>query len=80
MNCILSNMVKSIITNVNRLISLWGGALLIASYIFNRVPSKSISTIPYELWIGKKPNLNYFSPLGVDVFFMYQHRRLVNLT
>jgi len=40
-------------------ISLWGDALLTTAYILNRVPSKSISTTPYELWMGRRPDLSY---------------------
>ena len=40
--------------------NLWGEALLTACYILNRVPSKSMHISPYELWNGRKPNLNYF--------------------
>jgi len=29
--------------------SFWGDALLTATYILNRVPSKSITATPYEL-------------------------------
>ena len=35
-----------------------------AAYILNRVPSKSVSSIPYELWTGKKPDLNNLRPWG----------------
>ena len=35
-----------------------------ATYILNRVPSKSVSSTPYELWIGKKPDLNNLRPWG----------------
>ena len=38
-------------------ISFWGDALMTATYILNRVPSKSVPTTPYELWTGVKPNL-----------------------
>ena len=43
-------------------ISFLGDALLIAAYILNRVPSKSISSTPYELWNGEKPNLGNLYP------------------
>ncbi|XP_075112616.1 uncharacterized protein LOC142182297 [Nicotiana tabacum] len=33
-------------------ISFWGDALLTATYILNKVPSKSVSSTPYELLIG----------------------------
>ena len=35
-----------------------------ANYILNLVPSKSISSTPYELWTRKKPNLNNLRPWG----------------
>ena len=40
-------------------ISFWRYALETAIYILNRVPSKSMSSTPYEIWRGKKPNLRY---------------------
>ena len=45
-------------------ISFWGDALLIAAYILNRMPSKSVPTTLYELWIGAKPNLENLQPWG----------------
>lgn len=39
-------------------ISYWGDALLSVAYVLNCVPFKSVSTTPYELWMGRKPNLN----------------------
>ena len=38
---------------------LWGEALKIVVYILNRVPSKVVPKTPNELWVGKKPTLNY---------------------
>ena len=51
-------------------ISYWGDALLTAAYTLNRVPSKSISTTPYELWIGRKPVLTHLRTWG---FATYVH-------
>ena len=45
-------MVRSMMTQTNLPIFYWGDALLTAAYILNHVPSKSITTTPYELWIG----------------------------
>ena len=39
---------------------LWGEAIKIATYILNRVPSKSTPKTPFELWTDKKPSLNHF--------------------
>jgi hypothetical protein len=35
-----------------------------AIHILNRVPSKSVPKIPYELWTGRKPTLNYLYVWG----------------
>ena len=43
-------------------ISFWGNALLTNAYILNRVPSQSVSSTTYELWHGKKPNLEHLRP------------------
>ena len=37
---------------------------MIAAYILNRVPSKSVSSTPYELYTGKKPDLKNLRPWG----------------
>ena len=34
-------------------------ALKTAIHILNRVPSKSVPKIPYELWTGRVPSLNH---------------------
>ena len=40
--------------------SFWGYALQVATYLLNKVPSKSVDKTPYEIWNGKRPNLSYF--------------------
>ena len=50
-------MVMSMMAQANLSISFLRDALLIAAYILNRVPSKSISSTHYELWNGEKPDL-----------------------
>ena len=49
-------------------ISFWGYALETVAYILNRVPSKSISSTPYELWRGKKFNLKYLKIWGCPAY------------
>ena len=46
----------------------WGHALEIAIIILNRVPSISVSSTPYEIWRGKKPNLKYFKIWGCSAY------------
>jgi transposase InsO family protein len=71
-NITLFDMVRSMMVQANLPISFWGDALLTAAYILNRVPSKSVSSIPYELWNRVKPNLGYFHLWGCAAY-IYIH-------
>ena len=55
-------MVKSMMVQANLPISYQGDALLTATYILNRVPSKSVTTTLYELWTSQKPNISHLRP------------------
>src|SRR3989337_1430620 len=35
---------------------------------FERAPSKSVETTPYELWFGKKPKLSFLKVWGCDAY------------
>ena len=48
-------------------------------YILNRIISKSISMIPYELWTSGKPSLDYFKIWGSSSIYRYQVIKEVNL-
>jgi hypothetical protein len=48
--------------HANLLIFFWEDAFLTAAYISNRMPSKFVSSTPYELWNSDKPNLGYLHP------------------
>jgi hypothetical protein len=39
-------------------------ALKTAIHILNRIPSKSVSKTPYELWTEHKPSINYLCVWG----------------
>ena len=58
-NCTLLDMVRSMMSLTDLLLSFWGYALEIVAFSLNRVPSKSIETTPYELWFGNKPKLSF---------------------
>ena len=49
-------------------ISYWGDASLTATYVLNRVLSKSVSSTPYELWTSRKPDLSHLRPWGSAVY------------
>jgi len=67
-NRILVDMVNAMLLNA-KLPNLWGGALLTACHIHNRVLSKKSNVSPYEAWNGRKPNLNYFKVWGCVAFY-----------
>ena len=52
-NQTLLDMVRSMVSYMDWPTFLWGFMLQTAAYILNRVPSKSIFTIPYEIWHNK---------------------------
>ena len=62
-------MVNAMILSAELPFSLWGEALLTACHVHNRVHSKKIKVSPYELWNGKKPNLNYIKMWGCLAFY-----------
>jgi hypothetical protein len=63
----------------NLSITFWGDVLLTAVYILNCVPSKFISSTPYELYNNKKSDLSNLRPWGCAAFVHYmshQHGKL----
>jgi len=58
-NPTLLDMVRSMMSHDNLPNSLWGHALLTATYTLNPVPSKVVENTPYEIWNGRKPNMRH---------------------
>ena len=76
-NRTLMDMVRSM-TSVSTLPpNMWSKALKTVVYILNRVPSKSVPKIPFELWNGWKPSLNHVHIWGcrVEVRVYNPHER-----
>ncbi|KAM2112321.1 hypothetical protein ACFX1R_014852 [Malus domestica] len=67
-NRTLMNMVRSMMSSANIPVSFWGYALYTAVYLLNRVPSKSVSQTPYEIWHGKSTNLNHIRIWGCPAY------------
>jgi hypothetical protein len=61
-NRTLLEMVRSMMAHANLPISFWEDVLLTASYVLNRVPSKSVTKTPYELWCDRKSISNFLRP------------------
>jgi transposase InsO family protein len=58
-NSTLMDMVRSMMSYSTLPLSLWTEALKTAIHILNRVPSKSVTKTPYELWTGRVPSLHH---------------------
>ena len=66
-------------TQANLTISFWGDALLTTAYTLNSVPSKSVSSTPYELRNGEKLDLGNLHPWGCAAYVhnnSYQYGKL----
>lgn len=46
----------------------WGEAMLTATYLQNRLPSRSIQKTPHELWWGRKPDLAHLRVFGSPAY------------
>lgn len=63
-------MVNAMIVKAQLSFNLWGEAILTAVHVHNRVPSRVIqNSSPYELWNGRKPNLDYLKVWGCLAFY-----------
>ncbi|KAM1192904.1 hypothetical protein ACFX10_013253 [Malus domestica] len=67
-NRTLMNMVHSMMSSANLPVTFWGYALYTTAYLLNRVPSKSVSQRPYEIWHGRKPSLNHIKIWGCEAY------------
>jgi hypothetical protein len=48
-----------------------GEAVLTATYLQNRLPTKAIlNNTPYELWTGHKPNLSHLRTFGCTAYVL----------
>ena len=58
-NRTLLDMLRSMMSLTDLLLSFWGYALERATFTLNRAPSKSVEMTPYELWFDEKPKLSF---------------------
>ena len=76
-------MVRSMLSNSSRPMSLWMYALKTAMYLLNRVPNKAVPKTPFELWISRKPSLRYLHVWGCPIevrIYNPQERKLDSRT
>ena len=67
-NRTLLDMVRSMMCQAELPLYFWGYALQTAAYTLNIVPSKSVEKTPYELWLGKTPNLSFLKIWGCEAY------------
>ena len=62
-------MVNAMILSAELSFNLWEEALLTVCHVHNRLHFKKIKVSPYELWNGRKPNLDYIKVWGCLAFY-----------
>ncbi|KAM1772047.1 hypothetical protein ACFX11_046791 [Malus domestica] len=67
-NRTLMNMVRSMMSSADLPVTFWGYALYTAAYLLNKVPSKSVSQTPYEIWHERKPSLKHIKIWGCEAY------------
>ena len=65
-NRTLLDMVRSMMSLTDLSLSFWGYALETVAFTLDRTPSKSVETMSYEHWFGKKPKLSFLNVWGYD--------------
>ncbi|KAJ9561599.1 hypothetical protein OSB04_006759 [Centaurea solstitialis] len=68
-NRTLVEMVNCMLNQSGLPTNLWGEALLTACHIHNRITSRVIPTSPYELWKGRKPEIDYMKVWGCVAYY-----------
>ncbi|KFD64371.1 hypothetical protein M514_23395 [Trichuris suis] len=64
----LQEMAKCMLLDSNLPTRFWGEAMLTATYLQNRLPSRSVSKTPKGLWDGKRPNVSHIRIFGSKCF------------
>lgn len=58
-------MVRTLLCKTNHPKNLWAEAVCTSCYILNRCLIRPMmNKTPYEIWKGRKPNINYFHAFG----------------
>ena len=67
-NITLFDIVRPMMFLIDLPLSFWCYALEMTAFTLNRAPSKSVETMPYELWFGKKPKLSFLKVWDCDAY------------
>jgi hypothetical protein len=61
-------MVRSMMSQTDLPLSLWGYALETAAFTLHRVPTKSVERTQYEIWTRKHPGLSFLKVWGCEAY------------
>jgi hypothetical protein len=64
-------MVRSMMSQIDLPLSIWGYALETAAFTLNSVPTKFVERTPYEIWTGKHLRLSFFKVWGCEAYVKY---------
>lgn len=64
----LTEMATCMLLDANMDKRYWGEAVLTATYLQNRLPTRSVQKTPYELWWGRKPELGHLRVFGSEAY------------
>jgi len=68
-NRLLIESARAILYAKNLPVKLWAEAINTACYILNRTPTVNNQGVtPYEIWINRKPRLNYIRVFGSEAY------------
>jgi hypothetical protein len=71
MNRTLLDIIRSMMSQTDLLLSFWGYALETVAFTLNRVSTKSVERTPYEIWTGKHPRLSFLKVWGCEAYVKY---------
>ena len=63
-NRYLTEMSKCMLLDAGLHDKLWAEAVRTAAYLHNRLPSRAVKKTPYEMWYGRKPNIELLRIFG----------------
>lgn len=75
-NRVIIETVRTLLAQSDLPSSLWAEAASTAVYLRNRVPKKGLKITPYEIFVGRKPNVSHIVPFGTRVHSLINDRRL----
>lgn len=68
LNRTLLEKMRTMINGADLPAEMWGEAAVTANMLRNRSPASGIDVTPYQMFLGKQPNVSYLRPYGSNAF------------